>query len=223
MSKTDEIIEELTKLAEIYLENAKMDDVILDWGDGSIDLADVLEIITDNGLYDLNFTEEQTSDFLALISALNQEQVSIDEAKLGKETKKGDNIMEKEMEKEVKPMKEEKEDEKLLAHVKAVANLVDFLFHDYGAPWEQIHELLKSAGLSEEEIAEYDLSDLEEGKKPVMESKKPIKEGVRLIYNPRDKKEVKAEGIPMGPDGEPLPVDIKESNTHTKLRLFKVK
>jgi hypothetical protein len=228
---------------------------------------------------------------------------------------------------------EEKQDKgeqkNLQAYVTAVANLVDFLFHDYGAPWEQIHGLLQSAGLSDEEIAEYNLSDLEEGKKPVMEkmgvevysyvgkdklstldqvillkdlldvmwnsvrltgkgiegeavlyktsdgeykldtqkhsfgqeilkmkvktedehtedadgypiikatltdepltegrkpkiTKKPLKEGVRLVYNPREKKTVKEE-VKLSFDGEPLPVDIKESNTHTKLRLLRHK
>jgi hypothetical protein len=55
-----------------------------------------------------------------------------------------------------------------------------------------------------------------------MESKKPIKEGVRLVYNPREKKTVKEE-VKLSFDGEPLPVDIKESNTHTKLRLLRHK
>jgi hypothetical protein len=64
--------------------------------------------------------------------------------------------------------------------------------------------------------------NLEEAKKPVMESKKPIKEGVRLVYNPREKKTVKEE-VKLSFDGEPLPVDIKESNTHTKLRLLRHK
>ena len=31
------------------------------------------------------------------------------------------------------------------------------------------------------------------------------------------------EDVKVSFDGEPLPVDIKESNTHTKLRLFKHK
>jgi hypothetical protein len=212
MAENKEIIEKLVELIEIYLENAQMNEVSTEWQEGDIDFEEVLDIVVTDGLYDLNFTEEQTNEFLALYKALNQKQVEISEAKLDKKDKKGDNIME-----EVK-----KEDEKLLAHVKAVANLVDFLFHDYGAPWEQIHELLKSAGLSEEEISEYNLSDLEEDKEPVMESKKPVKEGIRLIYNPREKTEVKEEAK-LSFDGEPLPVDVKETNTHTKLRLFKVK
>ena len=168
---------------------------------------------------DINITgKEQPTDTK---QPQNPESGDINNAKLDKEVKKGDDIMEK----QVKPMEEKQdkgEQKNLQAYVTAVANLVDFLFHDYGAPWEQIHGLLQSAGLSDEEIAEYNLSDLEEAKKPVMESKKPIKEGVRLVYNPREKKTVKEE-VKLSFDGEPLPVDIKESNTHTKLRLFKHK
>jgi hypothetical protein len=62
---------------------------------------------------------------------------------------------------------------------------------------------------------------LTEGKKPKI-TKKPLKEGIRLVYNPREKKTVKEE-VKLSFDGEPLPVDIKESNTHTKLRLLKHK
>ena len=159
---------------------------------------------------------------------VNEEQTKksdFNNAKLDKETKKGDDIMEKQVKPmEVKPMEEKQnkgEQKNLQAYVTAVANLVDFLFHDYGAPWEQIHGLLQSAGLSDEEIAEYNLSDLEEGKKPVMESKKPVKEGIRLVDSPKQK--TVKEDVKVSFDGEPLPVDIKESNTHTKLRLFKHK
>jgi hypothetical protein len=62
---------------------------------------------------------------------------------------------------------------------------------------------------------------LTEGRKPKI-TKKPLKEGVRLVYNPREKKTVKEE-VKLSFDGEPLPVDIKESNTHTKLRLLRHK
>jgi hypothetical protein len=48
----------------------------------------------------------------------------------------------------------------LLGYSRAVANLVDYLFHDCGVSWEVIAELLSSAGLDEEEIAMYDLTDL---------------------------------------------------------------
>jgi hypothetical protein len=48
-----------------------------------------------------------------------------------------------------------------VAYAKAVANLVDLLFHDYGVAWEKISYLLAEAGLDEEEISFYDLSDLE--------------------------------------------------------------
>jgi hypothetical protein len=157
MAENKEIIEKLVELVEIYLENAQMNEVSTEWQEGDIDFEEVLSIVVHDGLYDLNFTEEQTNEFLALYKALNQEQVDIIEAKLNKETKKGDDIMEKEV------------------------------------------------------------------KKTVMELNKPVKEGVRLVYNPREKTAIKEEGIPMGPDGEPLPVDVKESNTHTKLRLFRVK
>lgn len=48
----------------------------------------------------------------------------------------------------------------LLGYSKAVANLVDMLYHDYGASWEAISAMLEAAGLDDEEIALYDLSDL---------------------------------------------------------------
>jgi hypothetical protein len=50
----------------------------------------------------------------------------------------------------------------LLGYSKAVANLVDHMFHDCGVSWEVIAHLLESAGLDEEEIAMYDLTDLED-------------------------------------------------------------
>lgn len=51
--------------------------------------------------------------------------------------------------------------DKLLAYGIAVANLVDYMFHDCGVRWEIIAELLTSAGFDAEELADYDLSDLE--------------------------------------------------------------
>jgi hypothetical protein len=48
----------------------------------------------------------------------------------------------------------------LLGYSRAVANLVDYMFHDCGVSWEVIAGLLSSAGLDEEEIAMYDLTDL---------------------------------------------------------------
>jgi ribosomal protein L7/L12 len=110
MAENKEIIEKLVELIEIYLENAQMNEVSTDWQEGDIDFEEVLSIVVHDGLYDLNFTEEQTNEFLALYKALNQEQVDIIEAKLNKETKKGDDIMEKEVKKTVmelnKPVKE---------------------------------------------------------------------------------------------------------------------
>jgi hypothetical protein len=50
--------------------------------------------------------------------------------------------------------------DKEIAYAKAVANLVDVLFHEYGVQWEKISYLLEVAGLDAEEIAFYDLSDL---------------------------------------------------------------
>jgi hypothetical protein len=52
--------------------------------------------------------------------------------------------------------------QRLLVYSKAVANLVDYMFHDYGVPWEIIAELLTSAGFDAEELADFDLSDLED-------------------------------------------------------------
>jgi hypothetical protein len=52
--------------------------------------------------------------------------------------------------------------EKEIAYAKALANLIDVLFHDYGMEWEKISYLLEAAGLDAEEIAFYDLSNLEE-------------------------------------------------------------
>jgi hypothetical protein len=51
--------------------------------------------------------------------------------------------------------------QRLLVYSKAVANLVDYMFHDCGVPWEIIAELLTSAGFDAEELADFDLSDLE--------------------------------------------------------------
>jgi hypothetical protein len=50
----------------------------------------------------------------------------------------------------------------LFGYSKAVANLVDYMFHDCGVSWDIIANLLQSAGLDEEEIAMYDLTDLED-------------------------------------------------------------
>jgi hypothetical protein len=50
----------------------------------------------------------------------------------------------------------------LLGYTKSVANLVDYMFHDCGVSWEVISHLLESAGLDAEEIAMYDLTDLED-------------------------------------------------------------
>jgi hypothetical protein len=61
---------------------------------------------------------------------------------------------------------------------------------------------------------------LTEGRKPKI-TKKPLKEGIRLVDSPKQK--TVKEDVKVSFDGEPLPVDIKESNTHTKLRLFKHK
>jgi hypothetical protein len=146
MTENKEIIEKLVELVEIYLENAQMNEVSTEWQEGDIDFEEVLSIVVHDGLYDLNFTEEQTDEFLALYKALNQEQVDISEAKLDKEIKKGDSTM---------------------------------------------------------------------------ENKKPTKEGVRLIYTPKEKP-VKEE-IKLSFDGEPLPIDVRDLNTHHKLRLFKHK
>jgi hypothetical protein len=51
--------------------------------------------------------------------------------------------------------------ERLFIYSRAVANLVDYMFHDYGVPWENIAELLTSAGFDAEELADFNLSDLE--------------------------------------------------------------
>jgi hypothetical protein len=50
----------------------------------------------------------------------------------------------------------------LLGYSRAVANLVDYMFHDCGVSWEVISHLLETAGLDEEEITMYDLTDLED-------------------------------------------------------------
>jgi hypothetical protein len=49
----------------------------------------------------------------------------------------------------------------LLGYARSVANLVDYLFHDCGVSWEVIAGLLASAGLDAEEIADFDLTELE--------------------------------------------------------------
>jgi hypothetical protein len=264
MAENKEIIEKLIELVEIYLENAQMNEVSTEWQEGDIDFEEVLSIVVHDGLYDLNFTEEQTDEFLALYKALNQKQVEISEAKLDKETKKGDNIMEK----QVKPVTEKmgvevysyvgKDKLSTLDQVMVLKDLLDVmwnavylygegidgravLFRDLDGGYEldlDKHEfgqdILKmkvktddsydnEEGDDELPIIYAELTDepLTEGKKTKI-TKKPLKESVRLIYNPREKTEVK-EKIQLSFDGEPLPVDIKESNTHTKLRLFKIK
>jgi hypothetical protein len=222
MAENKEIIEKLVELIEIYLENAQMNEVSTDWQEGDIDFEEVLDIVVTDGLYDLNFTEEQTNEFLALYKALNQKQVSIDEAKLDKETKKGDNTMEK----EVKSMEEVKNPSDKIFDERARAiiyNAIVLLQEYAGEDFEDMEFLLGELGItSPAEVKEVKLMMNEGMKKPVMESKKPVKEGIRLIYNPREKTEVK-EKVEVSFDGEPLPVDIKESNTHHKLRLFKIK
>jgi hypothetical protein len=50
----------------------------------------------------------------------------------------------------------------LLAYAKSVANLVDYMFHEGGVSWEVISHLLESAGLDAEEIANFNLNDLED-------------------------------------------------------------
>jgi hypothetical protein len=348
MAQNKDIIEKLVELVEIYLENAQMNEVSTDWQEDDIDFEEVLSIVVHDGLYDLNFTEEQTDEFLALYKALNQEQVEISEAKLGKEDKKGDYIMEKEVKKEafffedelkklgkeittaaesaelckgtswciIKPeyfnrykdagyrifvkdsgkdaiaslvkdgkviQKFDAMDRKLESYLEGVKPMNEWFQFDektleqrYGKEiktWEEMQVAARGTrwafaggevGFSgkplpggmgsgkrywdnyskrgkfflsgegdkriltfvelEPKVTRFDAMDRPvadeslEVKEPVMESKKPIKEGVRLIYTPKAKEEIK-----MGPDGEPLPVDIRESNTHTKLRLFKVR
>jgi hypothetical protein len=257
MTKNKEIIEKLVELVEIYLENAQMNEVSTEWQEGDIDFEEVLSIVVHDGLYDLNFTEEQTNEFLALYKALNQEQVEISEAKLSKEDKKGDDIMEK----EVKLINEWFQfDEKTLEqkYGKEIKTWEEMKVAAKGSSWGMAGDVgldgkvipesgkrywdtytknggkffLSGTGDSrvltlvelKPKITRFDAMDRPvadeslEVKEPVMESKKPIKEGVRLVYTPKAKEEIK-----MGPDGEPLPIDIRESNTHTKLRLFKHK
>jgi hypothetical protein len=347
MNENKEIIEKLVELVEIYLENAQMNEVSTEWQEGDIDFEEVLSIVVHDGLYDLNFTEEQTDEFLALYKALNQKQVEISEAKLSKENKKGDYIMEKEVKKEafffedelkklgkeittaaesaelckgtswciIKPeyfnrykdagyrifvkgsgkdaigslvkdgkvvQKVDAMDRKLESYLEGVKPMNEWFRFDndtrtleqkYGKEiktWEEMKVAAKGSswGMAgdvgfdgkgnpesgkrywdmytknggkfflsgtgdsrvltlvelEPKITRFDAMDRPvadeslEVKEPVMESKKPIKEGVRLVYTPKAKEEIK-----MGPDGEPLPIDIRESNTHTKLRLFKHK
>ena len=45
--------------------------------------------------------------------------------------------------------------EKLPVYQRAVANLVEFLYHGFGATWEQIAAGLAHAGMSEEDIQLY--------------------------------------------------------------------
>jgi hypothetical protein len=52
--------------------------------------------------------------------------------------------------------------QRLLAYSRGIANLVDYMFHDCGVPWEIIAELLTSAGFDAEEIADFNLNDLED-------------------------------------------------------------
>jgi hypothetical protein len=273
MTKNKEIIEKLVELVEIYLENAQMNEVSTEWQEGDIDFEEVLSIVVHDGLYDLNFTEEQTNEFLALYKALNQEQVEISEAKLGKKDKKGDDIMEK----EVKLINEWFQfDEKTLEqkYGKEIKTWEEMKVAAKGSSWGMAGDVgldgkvipesgkrywdtytknggkffLSGTGDSrvltlvelkpkitrfdamdrpvadeslKQDFEEQEDQDMDESKKPVMESKKPIKEGIRLIYNPKEKP-VKEE-VKLSFDGEPLPLDIKESNTHTKLRLFKHK
>jgi hypothetical protein len=124
MTENKEIIEKLVELVEIYLENAQMNEVSTEWQEGDIDFEEVLSIVVHDGLYDLNFTEEQTDEFLALYKALNQKQVEISEAKLSKEDKKAldgldDKYVKKELfDKEIKPKLIHK---KMPEHIKAKA------------------------------------------------------------------------------------------------------
>jgi hypothetical protein len=55
-----------------------------------------------------------------------------------------------------------KDKDLLLGYSTAVANLVDYMFHDCGVSWEVIAGLLASAGLDAEEIAMYNLTELED-------------------------------------------------------------
>ena len=319
MTENKEIIEKLVELVEIYLENAQMNEVSTEWQEGDIDFEEVLSIVVHDGLYDLNFTEEQTNEFLALYKALNQEQVEISEAKLGKEDEKGDNTMEK----QVKPsdLEEAKKPEGKKVNIdwKRLAKELLNRFVEVESPEDAIQWLLLSdftgdevvelgflkddvervieeenleeakKSISEEvvttdsqiqklekEIADWekfygtekeiydkilksnqeysktgdkevrrqgdilrkqwehitlkknllnglkkDQEKKQEGKKPVMESNKPIKEGIRLVYSPKQKT-VKEE-VKLSFDGEPLPIDVRDLNTHHKLRLFKHK
>ena len=52
--------------------------------------------------------------------------------------------------------------QRLLAYSRGIANLVDYMFHDYGVPWQIIAELLTSAGFDAEELADFNLNDLED-------------------------------------------------------------
>jgi hypothetical protein len=47
--------------------------------------------------------------------------------------------------------------ERLTVYQKAVANLIEFLYHGFGATWEQIRADLRDAGMSEEDIQLYNI------------------------------------------------------------------
>lgn len=47
--------------------------------------------------------------------------------------------------------------EKLWVYQKAVADLVEALYHGFGATWEHIAATLRAAGMSDEEIELYNL------------------------------------------------------------------
>lgn len=277
MTENKEIIEKLVELVEIYLKNSQMNEVSTEWQEGHIDFEDALAIVVHDGLYDLNFTEEQTNEFLALYKALNQEQVEISEAKLDKEEEKGDNTMGAYLKEEFKDggvfiYRGGKVSAEDAPKIKVVHFAKDFkgseipgFAFDGCVNLEEIYipstitkiginafqgcekikifmskrsikvypnnaDFIKSRltyieeskiPLVELELKEVVLEPVEEAKKPVMESKKQIKEGIRLVYSPKQKT-VKEE-VKLSFDGEPLPLDIKESNTHHKLRLFKHK
>jgi hypothetical protein len=65
--------ERLYELVEVYMTNAKMDEFIVELELLTMTLKEAIDIILEDALYDLNFTPEETQEFLTLVKEYKEE------------------------------------------------------------------------------------------------------------------------------------------------------
>lgn len=64
----------LRELVSVYLSKAKMDEVLIEIYDDVISFDDALDIVLEDALYDLNFTEDEAKEFHHLVKIYKKEE-----------------------------------------------------------------------------------------------------------------------------------------------------